>query len=126
MPDMRPALPIVATEDVTRVRIDTRTGERIQELELAYSEYDIGRFREGYCCIECGEAQERPFPMSCPVCAFPMRLEQTRKFAEQFDGYKTYGPSKTFEELFAEDEELKARKARETPGVSSGKIWVPS
>lgn len=125
--DMRPAIPVVATEDLTRVRVDTRTGTRYQELELVYTEYDIGRFRAGYCCIECGEAQASgPFPMACSVCGFPMRTEQTRVFGEQFDGVTTTGPSKSLAELRAEDDELKEKARRDREPKPTSMIWLPS
>ena len=123
---MRPALPVLATEDITRVRIDQRTGTRYQELELVFTEYDIGRIREGYCCIECGEAQERPFPLSCSVCAFPMRTEQSRRFAEQFEGVTTAGPSKSLAELRAEDDEIKEKGRRSREPKLTNRIWLPS
>lgn len=123
--DRRPALPVETAEDTTRIRVDTRTGVRYQELELVYTEYDIGRFREGYCCIECGEAQERPFPLACSVCAFPMKTEQSRRFSEQFEGVTTIGPSRSLAELRAEDEEAKERTRRKNEGKSTSSMWVP-
>jgi hypothetical protein len=125
--DMRPALPVDVAEDLTRVRVDTRTGTRYQELELVYTEYDIGRIREGYCCIECGEAQSSgPFPMSCSACGFPMRTEQSRQFAVQFDGVTTIGPSRTLAELRAEDDEVKEKARRAQEPKPTDKIWLPS
>ena len=123
MPDMRPALPVATESDTYRVRVDTRTGEKYAEYEMVYTEYDVGRIRAGYCCIECGEAHEEAFPDNC-VCGFPMRESQAQKFAEQFEGYTTIGPSKTLEELRLEDEEAKARARyrREKPTSS---IWLP-
>jgi hypothetical protein len=112
--------------DTGRVRIDTRTGERYQEIEHVYTEYDVGRIRAGYCCLNCGEAQEEPFPKVCkvPFCAYPMRDRQTQDFGEQFEGYTTVGPSKSLEELRAEDEEAKARMAYDKAKPTSS-IWVP-
>ena len=124
--DMRPALPVAVDEDLSRARIDTRTGERYQELEMIYTEYDVGRIRAGYCCIECGEAQERPFPLSCSVCSFPMMTEQTKRFGEQFDGYTTVGPSRSLEELRAEDDEAKEKARRAREGKPTSSIWLPS
>lgn len=124
MRDTRPALPVVYDLDNGRVRIDERTGQRYAEYEMVYTEYDVGRIQAGYCCIECGEAQEEAFPEKC-VCGFPMKERQAQKFAEQFEGYTTVGPSKSLEELRAEDEEMKARARyqREKPTSS---IIVPS
>lgn len=145
--DLRPAIPVAIDADPTRVLVDQRTGARLAEYEHVYTEYDAGRIREGYCCAHCGQAQamaahapcricERrdgrivyhkgePFPEHCYVCGFPMRDQQAAKFAEDFDGYTTIGPSRSLEELRAEDEEAKARAqyARQKPTSS---IWIPS
>ena len=123
--DRKPAIPIIGGQDTRRVRIDTRTGEREQVYEEIYSEYDLGRIREGYCCIHCGEAQEKPFPERCWVCHFPMRNEQTRRFGEEFDGPTTIGPSRSLAEIRAEDEEAKARARYEREKPTS-QIWLPS
>lgn len=124
--DRRPALPVAVDVDTTRVRIDTGTGERYQEVEHVYTEYDVGRIRAGYCCLNCGEAQDEPFPKVCkiPFCAYPIRERQAQDFGEQFEGYTTIGPSKSREEMLAEDLEAKARAdyARAKPTSS---IWVP-
>ena len=119
---MRPAIPVAVDQDTTRIRIDTRTGERYEEVEAIYTEYDQGRIQAGYCCIECGEAQETPFPERC-VCGFPMREEQSRIYGEQFDGYTTIG-GKSLEELRAEDAIAKARARYEREKPTSS-IWVP-
>lgn len=121
--DRRPALPVAVEQDTKRIRIDTRTGERYEEVEAIFTEYDAGRIKAGYCCIECGEAQEVPFPKRC-VCGFPMRDEQARVYAEQFDGPTTIGPARSIEELRAEDEERKA-KARYAEAKPTSQIWIP-
>lgn len=124
--DRRPAIPVAVDVDTDRVLIDTRTGERIQSIEHVYTEYDVGRIRAGYCCLNCGEAQDEPFPKVCKVsfCGYPMRERQAQDFGEQFEGYATVGPSKSREELLAEDLEAKARAAyRQAKPTSS--IWVP-
>ena len=121
--DRRPALPVVTDVDTARVRVDTRTGERYAEYEMVYTPYDAGRIQAGYCCIECGEAQEAPFPEKC-ICGYPMREQQAQRFAEQFEGYTTVGPSRSIEELRAEDEEMKERARRQQEKPTSS-IWVP-
>lgn len=127
MPDMRPALPVVVDRDPTRVRIDTRTGERYEEIEHVFTEYDAGRIRAGYCCFNCGEAQYEAFPKICRIsfCAYPMRERQAQDFAEQFDGYTTIGPSRSIAELRAEDEELKEKARRRREGKPTSSIWLP-
>jgi len=122
--DRRPALPVEVDQDPTRIRIDTRTGERYREIEAIYTEYDLGRIRAGYCCIECGEAHEVPFPKNCVACHFPMSDEQAKKFGESFEGPTTIGPSRSIEELRAEDEEKKAR-ARYAETKPTSQIWIP-
>lgn len=121
--DMRPALPVVASEDTAAVWVED--GVAYQDLELVYTDYDIGRFREGYCCIRCGEAQERPFPLSCLACGFAMKTEQSQWFAKMFDPDARIGPSRSLEEIRAEDEEAKERTRRIVEGNPTSMIWVP-
>lgn len=120
--DMRPAIPVVASEEAA---VWVEDGVPYQDLELVYTDYDIGRFREGYCCIRCGEAQERPFPLSCSGCGFAMKTEQSMWFAAQFAPNATIGPSRSLEDLRAEDEEAKERTRRITEGNPTSMIWVP-
>lgn len=123
---MRPALPVAVDLDTDRVMIDTRTGERIQSYEQTYTEYDVGRIRAGYCCINCGEAQkDGAFPAECWVCRFPMRDEQTARFGEEFKGYTTLGPSRSLAELRLEDAEAKEKARRARDGKPTSSIWVP-
>ena len=128
--DLRPAVPVAVDLDTDRVLIDTRTGERIASYEHVYTEYDVGRIREGYCCINCGEAQRErgmavAFPEKCWVCSFPMRAEQQSRFATEFGGYVSVGPSKSIAELRAEDDEAKEKARRRLEGRPSSRIWVP-
>lgn len=124
--DRRPAIPVVIDVDPNRFRVDTRTGERYQEYEHVYTEYDAGRIRAGYCCLHCGEAQEESFPKKCWTCHYPMKEKQAQDFAEQFEGYTTIGPSRSIEELRAEDEELKEKARRQREGKPTSSIWIPS
>lgn len=123
MPDMRPALPVAVDLDTKRVRISP-TGVKEAEYEFVYTEYDMGRIRAGYCCLVCGEAHEEAYPERC-VCGFQMRDKQAEKFAEQFEGYTTVGPSRSIAELRAEDEEIKERERRRREKPTS-RIWLPS
>lgn len=141
--DPRPAIPVAVDIDATRVRIDLRTGERQQEIEHVYTEYDVGRIRAGYVCLHCGEAQierecsrckrdgkrvthQGPFPEHCFCCGFPMRTEQLERFAKEFDGYTTVGPSKSLAEIRADDEEAKERARRNREGRSTSSVVLPS
>jgi len=119
---MRPALPVEVDVDTKRYGIGP-DGTKYAEYEMIYTEYDMGRIRAGYCCLICGEAHEQAFPERC-VCGFRMRDEQAQKFAEQFEGYTTIGPTRSLEEIRAEDEEQKerARRLREKP---TSRIWLP-
>lgn len=122
--DRTPALPVAVEPDTNRFEVDPRSGEKFIAVNRTFTPYDLGRIREGYCCLVCGEAQFAPdglpvaFPERC-VCGFPMRAEQTAKFAEEFDGEVTVGPSRSIEEVRAIDDERRA-KERES------RIWVPS
>lgn len=128
--DIRPALPVAVDEDSDRQLVDTRTGERLRSYEHIYTEYDVGRIRAGYCCLHCGEVQIEngmavSFPEKCWVCAFPMRDEQSKRFAEEFEGYTTIGPSRSLEDLRLEDADAKERARRRREGRSTSSIWVP-
>lgn len=122
--DRRPAVPVAVDVDATRYHVD-QFGVKYQAYEQVYTEYDVGRIRAGYCCINCGEAQEQPWPEKCFICAFPMKRDQAQRFSEEFVGYTTVGPSKSMEELRAEDEEAKARAAHAKAKPTTS-IWLPS
>lgn len=129
--DTRPALPVAVDNDVNRVYLDSRTGEKIRAYNLTYTEYDWGRILAGYCCIHCGEAQIRnglpeAFPERCSACMFPMREKQAERIAEEFEGPTTIGPTRSIAELRAEDDEVKERARREREGKPTSSIWVPS
>ena len=106
--DRRPAIPVAVEGD-----------------EAIYTEYDWGRIKAGYCCFDCGEAHEEALPKACAACGFPMREEQAKRIALEFEGFTRIGPARSLEELRAEDEEAKARARyrREKPTSS---IWLPS
>lgn len=128
--DIRPAIPVALDIDTDRVMVDTRTGERITSYEQVYTEYDVDRIRLGYCCIHCGEAQLEnglpvAFPEACWVCRYPMDADQRRRFAEEFEGYTTIGPTRSIEELRAEDDEAKEKARREREGKPNSSIWIP-
>lgn len=130
MADLSPAIPVVIDVDADRVVIDTGTGERLTAYEHVYTEYDVGRIQAGYCCVHCGEAQHKnglpeAFPEKCWTCGFPMRDQQTQRFAEEFEGYTTIGPSRSLEELRAEDAEAKEKARRAREGRPTSSIWVP-
>lgn len=91
---------------------------------MVYTEYDLGRIKAGYCCIECGEAHEEAFPVKCAACAFPMKRDQAQRLAEEFDGPTSIGPAKSRAELLAEDEEAKAQAEYERQKPTST-IWIP-
>jgi hypothetical protein len=128
--DTYPALPVAVDLDTSRVRIDPRFGTRHAEYEMVYTEYDAGRIQQGYCCIECGEAQikdglPKAFPEACSACGFPMRQEQAARYSREFEGYTTVGPSRGVAELRAEDEEVKERARRTQEGRPTSSILVP-
>ncbi len=130
MSDLRPAIPVAVEPDTDRVVINTRTLEKMPSYCLTYTQYDLERIRNGYCCLNCGEAQSEgglpvAFPERCWICEFPMRAEQAQKFAEEFDGPRRVGPSRSLAELRAEDDEVKERERRKREGRNTATIWVP-
>jgi hypothetical protein len=127
--DLDPALPVAVDNDPTRVRID-KFGVKHEEIERIFTEYDYGRLKDGYCCFECGEAQQLggmpvAFPEKCSACSYPMRERQSRDMAEQFDGVAAELGGRPLEELRAEDDELKEKARRAREGRPSSMIWVP-
>ena len=133
MADFRPAIPVAVDQHGDRVAVDLTTGERRPDYELVFTEYDAGRMRDGYVCINCWEAQVKDglpvaFPERCqvPHCGFPMREKQAERFAREFEGYAApLGPSKSLAELRAEDEEAKERARRILEGKPTSRILVP-
>ncbi len=123
--DHNAALPVAVDAKTGSVRVDLYTGERRADVELIYSEYTIGRFREGYACFSCQEPFEVPFPVECPLCKFRVRDKQAAMLARELRGYTTIGPSRSLEELRAEDDELKEKQRREVDGEPMSSIWVP-
>lgn len=107
-----PALPVAIEEDPDNVLV-YENGETRTSYDLTYSEHDIGRIREGYCCIQCGEAQEKAMPKACWVCGFPMRDKQAQRFALEFKGFKRIGPQTSISDELAIAREMYEREERE-------------
>lgn len=86
------------------------------------SQEDFDRVKEGYVCINCMEPHEQPFPEKCLVCSFPMRAEQRKMVAWEYQGEKHLGPSTTMrQELDRLAEEKEKAKPRKTSILLPGK-----
>lgn len=77
----------------------------------------IERFRQGYACIRCWEPQQTPFPEQCSLCAYPIRDNQPRDFAAEFEGEKWIGPTSSLSDEFERMVE-NGQKKRHVPGSS--------
>lgn len=87
----KPVIPVAVTDDPTKA---THDGNVFRAGYNATFDADtIERFRQGYACLRCWEPQERPFPEVCGLCMYPIRDNQQKDFAEEFEGEKWIGPT---------------------------------
>lgn len=80
----KPVIPMKLTDDDTTVT--NELGRATTNFTARFTPEDIERFRTGYCCIQCWEPHERPFPKRCKLCRFPMRSDQPDAFTALFVG----------------------------------------
>ena len=80
----KPVIPLAVTDEPTRYTI--LNDREVLEISARFSKEDIERFRLGYCCINCWEPHESPFPEKCSLCSFPMKAKQMDVFLETFRG----------------------------------------
>lgn len=85
-----------------------------------YNEYDVGRMRAGYICLQCKEDLDTAFPDECPVCHYKMAARQAEDFAKEFQGTTHIGPSTTL----AEEREI-MNFLREEEASKQNVIWKP-
>jgi len=62
------------------------TGRATQDYKVRFHPDDVERIRLGYVCIRCWEPHEKPFPDTCGLCGFPMKLDQPKEFENKFKG----------------------------------------
>jgi len=85
-----------ATADLGRPTLDYKA---------RFAPDQIDRFRLGYCCLECWEPHESPFPERCSLCGYEMRDRQAADFARKFKGVERDPRSKLIQrELDALDD----------------------
>ena len=123
----RPAIPIGIEDDPEHVIVDSEFRLR-RSYTLIYSPDDVGRIREGYCCIHCGESQVGhggAMPENCWLCGFEMRAKQAERFAKEFKGELRLGPSTSIEDEMAIAEELVRREELAQRGMTPAGIVVP-
>lgn len=144
MDPRRPAIPIDTEIDPDHLLVRS-DGTLRNAVLYHYSAEDIGRIREGYCCLKCGESQvgeracrlcsrkkgreirhQAPFPEHCYLCGFAMKADQAQRFGEEFAGEVWIGPATSLEDEMeiakdiVEREEWESQQRRSTP-----QIWVP-
>lgn len=120
-----PALPVAIEEDPNHVIVQ-KSGQTRTAYDLTYLPEDVERIRLGYCCIHCGEAQEKPMPKKCWLCGFPMRAEQVDRFGKEFVGFKRIGPRTSIEDELAIAREMYEREEREKdPRKLASQILLP-
>lgn len=80
----QPVIPLAVTDEPTTFSVFN--GKERLEIRARFKPSDIERFRTGYCCLECWEPHEKPFPDRCVLCQYPMRESQARDFQRLFMG----------------------------------------
>lgn len=80
----KPVVPLAVTEQPTVITVDL--GRETQEISTRFKPEDIERFRLGYCCLQCWEPHETPFPEQCSLCRYPIRERQATDFRARFRG----------------------------------------
>lgn len=80
----QPVIPLAVTDEPTVVSV--LNGKERVEIRTRFKPADIERFRTGYCCLECWEPHEHPFPEQCSLCGYRMRDRQAADFARLFKG----------------------------------------
>lgn len=92
-------------------------GRWYRDQRIVASPDQIERVRLGRLCLACFEPQERPFPKECRAfwCRFPMREQQAKIFAHQYEGehdLRTDDDAREQEAMVAENERRRRLKAR--------------
>jgi hypothetical protein len=106
----------VAVRHSNEVYVDSNGRKRVG-VHMTCSPEVIEQFRTGYRCIACKVGvQSEPFPERCvePWCRFPMRRDQSARFAWEYRGEETLWPDRE-----AADVE------RETWEARNG-FWLPN
>lgn len=80
----QPVIPLAIRDDETT--ITTELGRETLDIQARFRISDIQRFASGYCCLDCWEPHETPFPENCSLCGYPMRERQGIDFARKFQG----------------------------------------
>jgi hypothetical protein len=100
-------------------------------VHVMLSEFDMGRLRAGYICLQCKEDLDTAFPDECPVCHYRMAARQAEDFATQFKGTTHVGPSTTIEEekeimVYLRQKEAREKELRYGLDIVKPQIIVPT
>jgi len=122
-PTGRPVIPRAVDNDPENViiRRDADRPEAKAAALIALEEFDMGRLKAGYVCVNCLEDLDTAYPDACPVCRYPMATKQAERVAKEFVGDVKIGPSTTLE-----DERLIMQEMRERRRVANHGIEVYS
>jgi hypothetical protein len=82
----KPVVPLGVNEETTHYTVIN--GRETLEISGRFTKDDIERFRLGYCCINCWEPHEVPFPENCSLCRFQMKKHQREVFNQTYAGWK--------------------------------------
>jgi len=97
------------------------SGDENDETVVLQDSDDLQRIREGYVCPNCFEPFEVPFPVTCPLCAYPVRAEAATNLERHYKGKVWVGSRISIDDELSELEERDERKNFK-PGAS---IVVP-
>lgn len=92
-------------------------GHKFSHYDVTMTRENVERIRLGYCCIQCWEPHQKPFPPECKLCGFPIKARQAQRFEREFKGEKWIGPRTSLDE---EIERMHHERAKQlwTPGSS--------
>ncbi len=112
-PTGRPVIPVAVDESTDELVFFEDGRPPRSPVRVTLTEFDMGRLRAGYICLQCKEDLDNAFPDECPVCHYKMATRQAEDFATQFKGTIHVGPSTTLEDEREIMQEMRRREARE-------------
>jgi hypothetical protein len=118
-----PAVPL-ETEESEVVYVDRHGVKRAMSNRI-YSREDTEYIRQGYKCIQCGEAQERAFPERCEFCSHEMAARQALEFARDFRGTVHLGSQVDVDEELEFAAQYVESERRNREGTAPAQVWLP-
>ena len=112
-PTGRPVIPVAVDESTDELVFFEDGRPPRSPVRVTLNEFDMGRLRAGYICLQCKEDLDVAFPDESPICPYAMAERQPEDFALQFKGTIHVGPSTSLEEEREIMQYLRAKEARE-------------